>query len=179
MKNYLMNSVLLCMICMSSLTVCAADDNDIIEFQGDRYVIHVEKMNPDSEMTLLDVLHTCPEFLSINGKKLDLNYSVRVDNIGIVVDMESFLNHGSAVFMDEQLISCCLAIRTLYSTLIPSKELDGGELSPRIDLFAASADTFVETEDGQNHWYGSSDKRKNFCCFMARSVQGGCFILLL
>ena len=42
-------------------------------------------------------------------------------------NVESFLNHGSAVFMDEQLISCCLAIRTLYSTLIPSKELDGGE----------------------------------------------------
>ena len=30
------------------------------------------------------------------------------------------------------------------------QELDGGELSPRVDLFAASADTFVETEDGQN-----------------------------
>ena len=55
---------------MIGLTAHAADDDEIIEFQGDRYVIHVDKMNPDSEMTLLDVLNTCPEFLSINGKKI-------------------------------------------------------------------------------------------------------------
>ena len=85
---------------MGSLTVCAADDNDIIEFQGDRYVIHVDKMNPDNEMTLLDVLHTCPEFLSINGKKLDLNYSLRVDNIGIVADLETFLSNVKACEID-------------------------------------------------------------------------------
>ena len=100
MKNYLKNSIFLCMICMGSLTVCAADDNDIIEFQGDRYVIHVDKMNPDSEMTLLDVLHTCPEFLSINGKKLDLNYSLRIDNIGIVADLETFLSNVKACEID-------------------------------------------------------------------------------
>ena len=85
---------------MGCLSVCAADDNDIIEYRGDRYVIHVDKMNPDSEMTLLDVLHTCPEFLSINGKKLDLNYSLRVDNIGIVVDLESFLTNVKACEID-------------------------------------------------------------------------------
>ena len=45
----------------------AAGDDEIIEYQGDRYVIHVDRMNPDSEMTLLDVLNTCPEFMSLNG----------------------------------------------------------------------------------------------------------------
>lgn len=100
MNKFLKTSLFLCVTCMSSLTVFAADDNDIIEYQGDRYVIHVDKMNPDNEMTLLDVLNTCPEFLSINGKKLDLNYSLRVDNIGIIADLETFLTNVKACEID-------------------------------------------------------------------------------
>ena len=92
--------ILLCMLSMCSVIAHAADDDDIIEFQGDRYVIHVDKMEPDSEMTLLDVLNTCPEFLSINGKKLDLNYSLRIDNIGIVADLETFLSNVKACEID-------------------------------------------------------------------------------
>ena len=71
---------------MSGLNSYAADD-DIIEFLGDRYVIHVDKMNPDSEMTLLDVLNTCPEYLSIHGKKIDQVYTLRIDNIDLYVDV--------------------------------------------------------------------------------------------
>ena len=78
----------------------AADDDEIIEFQGDRYVIHVDKMHPDSEMTLLDVLNTCPEFLSVNGKKIDQNYKLRTDNIDLVVDPESFLANVKACEID-------------------------------------------------------------------------------
>ena len=85
---------------MIGLTAHAADDDEIIEFQGDRYVIHVDKMNPDSEMTLLDVLNTCPEFLSINGKKIDQNYKLRADNIGLVVDPQSFLANVKACEID-------------------------------------------------------------------------------
>ena len=85
---------------MIGLTAHAADDDEIIEFQGDRYVIHVDKMNPDSEMTLLDVLNTCPEFLSINGKKIDQNYKFRADNIGLVVDPQSFLANVKACEID-------------------------------------------------------------------------------
>ena len=40
--------ILLCVLCMNGLTAHAADNDEIIEFQGDRYVIHVDKMNPDS-----------------------------------------------------------------------------------------------------------------------------------
>ena len=87
MKKY----ILLCLLCISSLTSIATDDNALIEFLGDRYVIHVDKMNPDSEMTLLDVLNTCPEFLSVNGKIIDLNYKLRIDNIDVIIDRESFL----------------------------------------------------------------------------------------
>lgn len=89
MKPYFVS--ILFALSLIGLTAHAADDDEIIEFQGDRYVIHVDKMNPDSEMTLLDVLNTCPEFLSINGKKIDQNYKFRADNIGLVVDPQSFL----------------------------------------------------------------------------------------
>ena len=98
MKPYFV-SILLA-LSMIGLTAHAADDDEIIEFQGDRYVIHVSKMNPDSEMTLLDVLNTCPEFLSINGKKIDQNYKLRTDNIDLVVDPESFLANVKACEID-------------------------------------------------------------------------------
>ena len=86
---------------MSGVTAHAANDDEIIEFQGDRYVIHVDRMHPDSEMTLLDVLNTCPEFLSINGKKVDLDYKLRVDNIDLVFDAESFLANVKACEIDQ------------------------------------------------------------------------------
>ena len=92
MKPYFV-SILLA-LSMIGLTAHAADDDEIIEFQGDRYVIHVNKMNPDSEMTLLDVLNTCPEFLSINGKKIDQNYKLRTDNIGP--------RRGSRIFLSQR-----------------------------------------------------------------------------
>ena len=99
-NNYLKSCILLLMLTLSSMTTQAADDDEIIEFQGDRYVIHVDKMNPDSEMTLLDVLNTCPEFLSINGKKIDQNYKLRTDNIDLIVDPESFLANVKACEID-------------------------------------------------------------------------------
>ena len=70
-RNFIKVCVSLFALSMSGVTTYAADDDKIIEFQGDRYVIHVDRMNPDSEMTLMDVLNTCPEFMSINGKKID------------------------------------------------------------------------------------------------------------
>ena len=88
------------MLCMSGLTAGAADADDILEYQGDRYVIHVDKMHPDSEMTLLDVLNTCPEFLSLNGKGIDQDYKLRIDNIDIYVDPESFLANVKACEID-------------------------------------------------------------------------------
>ena len=58
-------------------------------------------MHPDSEMTLLDVLNTCPEFLSINGKKIDLDYKLRVDNIDFSLDPQSFLANVKACEIDQ------------------------------------------------------------------------------
>ena len=100
MKEYIKGCILLCALCLGSMTAQAAQDDNIIEFQGDRYVIHVDRMKPDSEMTLLDVLNTCPEFLSVNGKDIDLNYGLRIDNVDIVVDQQSFLAHVKACEID-------------------------------------------------------------------------------
>ena len=99
-KKIAFNIILLFVLCMSGVTAQASDDGDIVEFQGDRYVIHVDKMGVDSEMTLLDVLNTCPEFLSINGKKIDQNYKLRVDNIDLVMDGETFLANVKACEID-------------------------------------------------------------------------------
>ena len=99
-RDLLRNGILVLMLSMISVTAQAADDHEIIEFQGDRYVIHVDRMNPDSEMSLLDVLNTCPEFLSLNGKKIDQNYKLRTDNIDLIVDPESFLANVKACEID-------------------------------------------------------------------------------
>ena len=89
-----------CILSVCGTTAHASDNEEIIEFLGDRYVIHVDRMHPDSEMTLLDVLNTCPEHLSVNGKKVDLDYKLRIDNIGIVVDAETFLANVKACEID-------------------------------------------------------------------------------
>jgi hypothetical protein len=97
-KNYknLLRQLLVCVLCMCSVATYADEADGIIEFQGDRYVIHVDRMSPDNEMTLMDVLNTCPEFFSVNGKKIDLNYNLRVDNIDLIIDSESFLTNVKA-----------------------------------------------------------------------------------
>ena len=99
LKN-LLRRLLVCGLCMSGVATYAAETDEIIEFQGDRYVIHVDRMSPDSEMTLMDVLNTCPEFLSLNGKKIDLNYKLRIDNIDLIIDPESFLANVKACEID-------------------------------------------------------------------------------
>ena len=55
------------MVCCS---LPARAQEEIIEYEGNKYTIHVEQLNPDTEMTLLDVLHICPELMSNDGKTL-------------------------------------------------------------------------------------------------------------
>ena len=98
--GYFIKACFLSLALSVSGAIHAADDDEIIEFQGDRYVIHVDRMNPDGEMTLMDVLNTCPEFLSINGKKIDQDYKLRTDNIDLVMDAESFITHVKACEID-------------------------------------------------------------------------------
>ncbi|MBO4215068.1 MAG: hypothetical protein J5888_01890 [Bacteroidaceae bacterium] len=109
--------LLMALLSMSSVMVYAADDDEIIEFQGDRYVIHVDKMNPDSEMTLMDVLNTCPEYLSIHGKEIDLNYKLRIDNIDLITDPIPFLANVKACEVDHiQICSNTSVAKAVWGT---------------------------------------------------------------
>ena len=78
---------------LGNLTISA---DDIIEHRGDRYVIHVEALNPDSEMTLLDVLHLCPELISYDGKNITNGYRLRINNTYLSVDWETALENIKA-----------------------------------------------------------------------------------
>lgn len=71
--------------------IYAQEEQTIIEHRGDRYVINVSALKPDKEMTLMDVLQTCPELMSDNGKRLNSDYELRMDNVVLVMDYETLL----------------------------------------------------------------------------------------
>lgn len=78
-----------CLMLLSSLSVMG--QQDIIEHKGNKYIIHVERLNPDAEMTLLDVLQICPELMSTDGKTLTDYYVLTVDDIFLSADYEPLL----------------------------------------------------------------------------------------
>ena len=89
-----MKRLLLAIFCQCLLPVgaLAQDEQETITFKGDSYVINVDALKPDKEMTLMDVLLTCQEMVSINGKFLAEYYDLRVDNISMVMDEETILH---------------------------------------------------------------------------------------
>ena len=76
--------------------MAARADEDIIEHEGDHYIINVDALHPDSEMTLMDVLNMCPEFVSANGGNLGANYVITVDEIDHYIDAETFFLYTKA-----------------------------------------------------------------------------------
>lgn len=93
-----MKRLLIMMLCpLMCCSMSAADGQEIIEYRGDRYVIHVDAMEPDKEMTLMDVLLTCPELLSSNGKRISELYEIRFDDVPISTDNETLLQVLKAV----------------------------------------------------------------------------------
>lgn len=92
MRRSLFTSVVaLCLFLLSS-SISAQTEQEVMTFMGDRYVIHVDAMKPDKEMTLMDVLLTCQEMLSNNGKFLTEYYDIRIDNISLPMDEETILH---------------------------------------------------------------------------------------
>lgn len=81
------------LLLLGNLTISA---DDIIQHRGDRYVIDVEALNPDSEMTLLDVLHLCPELISYDGKNITNDYKLRINNTHLPIDLETVLENIKA-----------------------------------------------------------------------------------
>ena len=86
-----MFALLLC--CIN--TTAWADDLPI-SYEGDHYVINVDSLHPDKEMTLMDVLMICPEPVSINGKTLGTDFILAVNDIEVLVDNETFLQMTKA-----------------------------------------------------------------------------------
>ena len=74
-----------------SLSAIAQEVEEAIEHEGNKYTIHVEQLNPDAEMSLLDLLHICPELMSSDGKALTADYLLSVDDIMLSVDYEPLL----------------------------------------------------------------------------------------
>ena len=93
-----MKGLLIMMLCLLiCCNISAADKQEIIEYRGDHYIIHVDAMEPDKEMTLMDVLQTCPEPLSSNGKRITELYEIRFDDVPISTDDETLLEALKAV----------------------------------------------------------------------------------
>lgn len=95
----LLTAILGC--CISKVSA----QDEIIEHEGNKYIINVEKLNPDSEMTLMDVLHMCPELISDDGQKLTADYVLSVDDIMLSVDFEPMLEGIKACDL-QQVIVC-------------------------------------------------------------------------
>jgi hypothetical protein len=81
-----------------------AQEEEIIEHQGNKYSINIEKLDPDSEMSLLDVLHTCPELISSNGKTITAEYELSVDDMILTVDCEPLLENIKACDLSQVII---------------------------------------------------------------------------
>lgn len=76
---------------LACYSLTAKGQEGAIEHEGNKYTIHVERLNPDAEMTLLDVLYICPELMSSDGKSLTADYLLSVDDIVLSVDYEPLL----------------------------------------------------------------------------------------
>ena len=84
-----------------SLSAIAQEMEEAIEHEGNKYTIHVEQLNPDAEMSLLDLLHICPELMSSDGKTLTADYLLSVDDIMLSVDYEPLLEGIKACDLSE------------------------------------------------------------------------------
>lgn len=74
---------------------------EIVEHQGNHYTIHADALDPDAEMTLLDVLQICPEFMTIDGKSITADYVLTIDDISVGGNWESLLQNIKAIELDE------------------------------------------------------------------------------
>lgn len=98
--------------------------DEFIEHFGDHYVIHVDKLDPDPEMTLMDVLHLCPEMLSTDGNDITTNYILCIENIDLLTDWECIL---------EQIKACELSTINVYN--YPAVSQGSGATDGIIDLY--------------------------------------------
>lgn len=101
-KERLLTMVLTVLLACCSIPMSAQDE--IIEHEGNKYIIHVELLNPDSEMTLMDVLHMCPELMSNDGKSITAEYLLSVDDIMLSIDYEPLLENIKACELSQVIV---------------------------------------------------------------------------
>lgn len=98
-------------VLLSCAMLCAADmaSAAVIQHSADRYVINVEEMDLNGEETVLDLLMMLPDVMTIDGRNVISGtrddqaqqgmfgqYAVRVDNMNIQVNAESFIKNTKA-----------------------------------------------------------------------------------
>lgn len=125
-------TLLLTVVSACNISKISAQD-EIIEHQGNKYIIHVEKLDPDSEMTLLDVLHICPEFFSTDGKDITADYLLSVDDIMLSVDYRPLLEGIKACELSEVIVCSYGAINNAMDGHTGSIDLQFKEGSKGLD----------------------------------------------
>ena len=124
---------LLLTIILACSTYNISAQDEVIEHQGNKYIIHVEQLNPDSEMTLLDVLHICPEFFSTDGKDITADYVLSVDDIILSVDYKPLLEGIKACELSEVIVCSYGAINNAMDGYTGSIDLQFKEGSQGLD----------------------------------------------
>ena len=125
-------TLLLTVVSACNISKISAQD-EIIEHQGNKYIIHVEKLDPDSEMSLLDILHICPEFFSTDGKNITTDYLLSVDDIVLSVDYRPLLEGIKACELSEVIVCSYGAINNAMDGHTGSIDLQFKEGSKGLD----------------------------------------------
>ena len=122
---------------MACCALSAWGQEEIIEHEGNKYIIHVERLSPDKDMTLLDVLHICPELMSSDGKTLTADYLLSVDDILLSVDYEPLLEGIKASELSEVIVCTYGAVNNATDGITGSIDLqfrEGKGLKGKLEL---------------------------------------------
>ena len=140
--------ILLAFTFMVCCSLPARAQEEIIEYEGNKYTIHVEQLNPDTEMTLLDVLHICPELMSNDGKTLIDTYLLSVDDIMLSVDYEPLLMGIKACDLSEVTVCTYGAVNNAMDGITGSIDLKFKEGKGLTGKVSVSGSTY-----GNGHLY--------------------------
>ena len=124
-------------VLMACCALSAWGQEEIIEHEGNKYIIHVERLSPDKDMTLLDVLHICPELMSSDGKTLTADYLLSVDDILLSVDYEPLLEGIKASELSEVIVCTYGAVNNATDGITGSIDLqfrEGKGLKGKLEL---------------------------------------------
>lgn len=109
----------------------------IIEHEGNKYTINLEQLNPDRELTLLDVLHMCPELMSSDAQSLTADYLLSVDDIMLGIEYEPLLEGIKATDLSQIIICTYGAVNNAMDGITGSIDLqfkEGRGLSGKASL---------------------------------------------